>query len=1008
MSGNKILAVFLLLIPMTLSVLAQNRAIDVFNQPPDDAKPRGYWIWGHGNYDYTRIKEELTAFKEMGLGGVDIFDMGISNSLGNIPPGPPFFSDEMLDGVVFAFEYAKKIGLKMGLSVSNGWNAGGDWTTPDEMLMRLLIRKDTVTGPLNLKKAEFPDIPSTFRKPYGSFPLFPVMKDNGFPEFYQDVSLFAFPLTKEGIITQPDQIIYFNVTQLNGNQIDIQLPSGKWVIARSVVTPLGQRMWMRSDQSNGFIMDHYSKKATKHHFEHITGKLTERLGFLGSTALERLYLCSFEAEDYIIWSPDLKEEFKNLHGYDIDPYLPVFAGLTLVNKETTERFLHDYRLTVSEMFVNNHYRQARNIAHKHGLLLASESGGPGPPLHYVPTEDLKALGAVDVMRGEFWNKKAEYFDENRNDILQVVKNIASAAHIYGHKIVEMEAFTSHLKHWQESPLELKKLADKAFCEGMTRVVYHTMPHSPKEAGYPGWSYQAGTHISPKMTWWPLSKPFHDYMARVSALLQQGRYVADVAYYYGEQIPKFASGSKFVRETLGAGYEYDDLNKEILLQIDQVKNGKIVLPSGMEYSLLVLPDEKEMSIEVLIKIEELLLKGAKILGNKPKTVYGLYNYKEREKALKLLADKLWGNSGVSRKLKKQYGKGTLYTRFHEKEILQESGTEPDFSYFAAQGKVNLDFIHRTSGNEDIYFITNKDSSDVIVNLSFRVSGKRPRLFDPVNGSVRSTAVYVVDRGRTILPVQLDPYGSVFVVFSEDISSDRHITEIVLNGETQFSKEIAPQNRMMATANSDGSVSFMAGRNGLFLLKFSNGQRLPMDYNGNVRQLNLETPWDVRFPYGWGFNPLQKFEHLTDWTKHPDKELSIFSGIATYKTTFGMPQESLNKNLQWSLDLGKVGEVARIYLNGHEIGTKVFPPFIFDVSGFLREGENHLVIEVANTWLSRLIGETRKPFEEQRTSSNLGRNLKDNPIDRPWADYPPQPSGLIGPVRLVSRTISEIRE
>ena len=137
-------------------------------------------------------------------------------------------------------------------------------------------------------------------------------------------------------------------------------------------------------------------------------------------------------------------------------------------------------------------------------------------------------------------------------LLQVVRNIASAAHIYGHQVVEMESFTSHRKHWQETPIELKKLADKAFCAGMNRVVYHTIPHSPKEAGAPGWSYQAGTHISPKMTWWEYSEPFHAYLARTSALLQRGQFVADVAYYYGEKIPNFASGSKYIRETLGLG------------------------------------------------------------------------------------------------------------------------------------------------------------------------------------------------------------------------------------------------------------------------------------------------------------------------------------------------------------------------------------------------------------------------------------------------------------------------
>jgi len=409
----------------------------------------------------------------------------------------------------------------------------------------LLFWKDTIDGPINIDKIGFPEIPTTFKKPYGSYELFPEFNDDGFPNYYQDVSLIAYPLSPNGQIKDLSQIIYYNSEEIKGNVVALDLPAGRWVLLRAVVTPLGQKMWMRSDQSNGYIMNHYAKNVTKRHFEYIIDKLEERMGDMGESALERLYLASFEAEDYVIWSPELRNEFYKQHGYRIDPYIPAFAGQIIIDTETTDRFLHDYRSTVSEMFVNNHYRQASSICRAHGLLLASESGGPGPPLHYVPTEDLKALGSVDIMRGEFWNREPNYFDENGNDLVQVVKNVASAAHIYGHKIVEMEAFTSHGKHWQERPIELKKLADRAFCEGMTRVIYHTMTHSPKEAGYPGWSYSAGTHISPKMSWWKLSKPFHAYLARASAMLQQGHFVADVAYYYGEQIPNFASGSKYI-------------------------------------------------------------------------------------------------------------------------------------------------------------------------------------------------------------------------------------------------------------------------------------------------------------------------------------------------------------------------------------------------------------------------------------------------------------------------------
>lgn len=980
----------------TAGLFAQPASLKyLFQDPPEAAKPRGYWIWGHGNYDYTRMKQELKAFKEMGLGGVDIFDMGIADPYGIIPAGNAFMGEKMLDGLVFAVNEAKKLDLPLGFSVSNGWNAGGDWTEPDEMIMRLLFWKDTLQGPISLQEIGFPEVPTTFKKPYGQFDLFPQIGADGFPEYYENVGLVAYPLRNDQLIKDPDQILYFNTDQIEGNRMEVSLPKGQWVLSRAVVTPLGQKMWMRSDNSKGFIMDHYSKKATKHHFEHIIGTLEARIGDLKASPLERLYLCSFEAEDYIIWSPELRDFFQQQHGYSLDPYLPVFAGQKIVDEETTNRFLHDYRSTVSEMFVNNHYRQARAISHEHGLLLASESGGPGPPLHYVPTEDMKALGAVDIMRGEFWNKKSEYFDENGNDLLQVVRNIASAAHIYGRSIVEMESFTSHEKHWQESPLELKRLADKAFCEGMTRVVYHTVPHSPKEAGVPGWSYQAGTHISPKMTWWEQSRPLHSYLARTSALLQAGHFVADVAYYYGEQIPKFASGSKFIRKTLGPGYDYDDLNKEILLQATVAADGRVELPSGMKYQLLVLPDDPEMSLEVLQKIEELLQAGATILGPKPQTVPGLQDYRQREKTLRTLAGKLWGKKKGPQQ--RTYGKGRLITGITEREILLEKGIHPDFE--TAHTDNPLDYIHRSVGREDAYFIRNTDSVAVQREVVFRQAGRQPYIFDPVTGDVQPVVLFTEEDGRTRLPLYLEPYGSTFIVFLDEPVQD-HFISLRRDGTTVF-----PADRSAAafTIMTDWGeqLTFWSDTPGTYTLTNADTDYVNIAYSEAGEKI-LEGPWAVHFPHGWGFDPIQQFDALMDWTQHADPELAIFSGTGTYHQTFRIDPGFLNANKTYALDLGEVGMVATVYLNGQEVGTRIFPPYRFELGELLREGENTLTIDVTNSWLNQLIGEAKKPLEQQRTRSNLGRGPKD-PSNRPWRDYMPERSGLMGPVRVVTRPV-----
>ncbi|NND05035.1 MAG: hypothetical protein HKN87_01530 [Saprospiraceae bacterium] len=976
---------FLLLV--SSGVHAQSDLDQIFLDPPDEAKPRTYWIWAHGNFDYTRIKEELTTLKEMGLGGADIFDMGIGDPFDIIPPGNEFMGREMLDGIAFSLEEAKKLGLSMGLSVSCGWNAGGPWTPPDEQIMRLLFWRDTVSGPTTLQTIGFPEVPTTFQKPYGQFELYPQIDDDGFPEFYQNVSVMAYPLRPDGMLKDSSEVLNFDVGSIDGNTIQIDLPEGQWVLARAVVTPLGQRMWVQGDKSKGWIMDHYASKATKRQFELITDRLHKRVGDLGSTALERLYLASFEAEDYIIWSPELQETFQQQHGYSMTPYMAIFAGQQIVDSTFSARFLHDYRSTVSEMFIHNHYRQARDICHRHGIQLASESGGPGPPLHYVPTEDLKALGSVDIMRGEFWNRKPRHFDANGNDLIQVVKNIGSAAHIYGRKIVEMEAFTS-FKHWQESPLTLKKLADRAFCEGMTRAVYHTMTHSPKEGGSPGWSYQAGTHISPKMTWWSMSKPFHSYLARSSALLQQGQYVADVAYYYGEQIPNFASGTKFIRKSLGAGYSYDDLNKEVLLQSTVDSAGRLVLPSGMSYELLVLPEDPMMSLTVLKKIDELLSQGATILGPPPSTVLGLANYEEGEMLLKKMVEKIWGkNRG---RFTKNYDEGTLYQGYNEKEILQGKGIGPDLTYHDSE-QINLDFIHRSTDAEEIYFIRNEDSTKIQTEVTFRVSEKRPFHYNAVQGTVEPIAWYFQDDHNTTVPLSFDPYGSLFIVFKKKMAKERHITNIT--DQNYPSRPVQP---FMVSQETDESFTFTFNDSSNYLLKYSDGATSVVSPKSRNHTLTVHGPWRITFSHGWGFDPIQQFDTLVDWCDHENTELSKYSGIATCKSSFTLDKDYMRTNSSYFLDLGKVGEVATIYLNGSEIATKVFAPFSFDITKHVRAGENDLVIDVANTWSNQLIGEVDIPYNEQRTRSNVGAR---DGYDRPWRAYKPRQSGLLGPVQVL---------
>lgn len=985
---RSLLFMLLIAIPLTGADLEQ-----VFEDPPRSAKPRGYWVWPHGNFDYVTIKEELQAFQAKGLGGVDIFDLGVKDRADVIPAGPAFMSPEQVDGIAFALDEGQRLGLKIGLIVSSSWNAGGSWTPPEHAAMNLVASIDTVQGPMTYDKTlPLPTLPDTFSKRYGTFPLHVPRDENGQPKYALDVATLVLPLSEDKVLADPAQ-----VRVLKGPEVNIDLPAGRWMILRTVCANFGQRLWVPSKNSNGLSIDHFSKAAVGHHFNTIIDRLEKRCGPLAHTALDRLYLASYEANAVITWTPTFPQEFYERNGYRIEAYMPALFGVTVQNEEVTERFLYDFRKTISDVFVANLYSHARDICHKHGLKLCSESGGPGAPLHDVPTEDLKALGAVDVMRGEFWVDKKERLNPDGSEELQIVKSIASAAHIYGHPVVEMEAFTSHT-NWQEGPATFKPLADRAFCEGMTRVVYHTMSHNVPEAGQPGWSYSAGTHMSTNLTWWPLSDQLHAYLARCSALLQQGHFVADVCFYYGHEIPNFAK-PKHVRPSLGPGYDYDDINTEVLLTA-QVRQGRVVLPSGMSYALLVLPDDERMDLAVLRRIKELLYNGATIVGPRPLRVYGLADYQKQERELKALADELWGQ-GRPTVLDRRVGQGRLIVGKGLRQILSDMDIGPDVEVLNAPTQSSLDFIHRRTEDADIYFLRNSESKPLTVDLRCRVQGRQPQLWDAVTGTRQVCSVFVQEEEGTRLPLHLDPHGSIFLIF-KGAAHAPHITRVDHQGKQCFPlMEKTEPVAIKATQEKDG-IRFQAQAPGTYHVELSDGSQKSLQVQ-DTAEFQVTGAWDLRFPSGWGVKTVQRFASLHSWTEAEDPDTRSFSGIATYRKAVQVPPAFVQGDQAVGLDLGTVREIAQVFLNGQELGISSFAPHRFDVTGVIRTGDNYLVVKVANTWLNRLNADDRLPADARRTHTNLTRGPTGSTA---WRDATPLPSGLLGPVRLIAQECNVI--
>jgi hypothetical protein len=749
-----------------------------------------------------------------------------------------------------------------------------------------------------------------------------------------------------------------------------KIPPGQWTIIRFVCANTGEKLKVPSPNSNGLATDHFSHEATRVFIQYLIDRLKQKLGDLKSTALKQLYLPSYEVRG-ATWTPDFIEQFRKYCHYDITPFLPALAGCTVENQNITSRFLYDYRRMLGDLLVDAYYRTANETANRASLGIEAESGGPGPPVHQVPVDALKALGSIDEMRGEFWP-----FRPDRGQ-LWVVKETACAAHIYGHKRVHMESFTG-FRHWQDGPFDLKPSADRAFCEGMNHIVWHTSSHQPPEAGKPGWVYGAGSHLTPNLTWWPKAKPFLDYLSRCSFMLQQGLFVADVCYYYGDQGFNFVP-PKHIDPSLGYGYDYDVANPEVIINRMSIKNGRFTLPDGMQYELLVLPDRKDMDLQVLKKIQELVQAGGTVVGPKPTQSNGLTDYPISDQQVKQLADSLWGNCDGKNVFENRYGKGTIIWGRTLRDILLARGIGPDFHY-TSKTDADLDFIHRKTPEADIYFIRNKNMRPKSVNAYFRVPARAPEIWLPDTATILQQPVYEQTPEGISVPLHFDPMGSLFVVFRKPVTKT-HLVSL---------------DPGIDAAVKDTQVHLTALKNGTYKMKTSNGLSFKLDIDGIPSPLQLTGPWKVYFPAGWGAPDSVTFTELKSWTENENPGIRNFSGTATYKKNFRIPRRWLAKDKKIYLDLGNLWSLGQITLNGRPLGVIWKPPYRIEITEAARPGQNKLEIEITNTWANRLVGDAHLPPEKRFCRTNI--TYSGTP-GIPWKDIPLRQSGLLGPVQLI---------
>ncbi len=730
-------------------------------------------------------------------------------------------------------------------------------------------------------------------------------------------------------------------------RLDWEVPGGKWKVVRIGYTLHGNRVSCVGSGPGGLEIDPMSAAAMDAHFAETGAKLLADAGPLAGRTLQYFHIDSWEIGQPT-WTPLMREEFQTRRGYDPLAWLPAVLGQIVDNVEGTARFMQDYRRTAADLVAANYYGRLEELSVKGGLRGSHpESAGPFFE-HWI--DPLECLGRTAVPMGEFWKRNSEPNGAITWNNNPSVRQAASAAHIYGKPVCQAEAYTCFANDWIENPWNMKDIGDAAFCDGLTRQVLCFWVHQARLDAKPGFQWASvGTHFDSNLTWWPMADGWLAYIARCQHLLRQGLFVADFACLQSEAIPAFllfqGSGGSSMRpgQDLGvpAGFSYDAMNAEVLLTRVVAKGGRLVLPGGMSYRYLVLPNKPGAILmpATLKKINELADAGVPVIG--PRQFAGAVP-KMRE--------------------------GTMDS------VAKSDGFPPDVEFRKPSGEARLEWIHRRTGDADLYFVSNQAATDLSIGIVFRVSGKqphdnspgkarvRPELWDAVTGEIRELPEYLkTDDGRIEVPLKFAPRQSWFVVFRGDGAKDQ-------------------------SPKSTGK-------------KRNFGEFKPV--------MELTGPWDVQFDQNWfypdnGTGGKMSFEQLVVWTKRTEDAIKYYSGIAAYHKVFDLPQSEIGRmKSEIHLALGVVQDLARVRLNGKELGTVWTAPWQVSVpGGLLKEKGNELIIEVANLWPNRLMGDASLPKEKRRTVTNT------HVYDKQYADaqkagkpVPLQPSGLLGPVKLM---------
>lgn len=922
-------------------------SVDDWPEITKESKPWTRWWWMGSSVDSAGLSNALQEYRDAGLGGVEITP--IYGAKGHEETFRSFLSPEWMDMLEYTIRTADQLGLGVDLAQTSGWPFGGPWVEPGDACKYFVHTKyslkenERLDTPVRYTQA--PIISASRGRPDLAALKDPVSENSNLQQLSLEQVRFqkGIPLISLMGYSDSGEVIDLTNKLDHDNKLDWTAPKGIWTLYAIFQGWHGKMVERAGPGGEGDVIDHFSMDAIRNYLDHFDSRFRS----YDLKNIRALFNDSYEVDDargQANWTPLLFEEFLKRRGYDLKNHLPALFGDD--GREKNARVLADYRQTVSELLLDNFSVPWNRWANNKGFLNRNQA-------HGSPANVLDLYAACDI-------------PETEADDIAGMKLASSASHVSGKKLTSAEATTWVKDHFLANVSDIKHRVDRYFLGGINHVFYHGTTYSPAGEPWPGWLFYASIEYGPTNSLWSDFSALNSYITRTQSFLQLGQPDNDILVYYpiqdsfhepGKELLKhyypYNVANGFIGESFGEivgmletkGYAFDYISDRQLQNVEVA--GQQIHTGNTSYKVILVPEVSFMPLSSLQKLLQLAGEGAKVIfhRNLPKDVPGLSNLDERraEFAALLSRVKLDGTGSGIRKT--TLGKGTVLLTNLPEEGLTEMKVTPEKLVDSG-----LKYVRRRNGTGFIYFISNQASDTFSGWVPVSKADSEITIFNAWTGG-KGTAKNIRknDQGETEVYLRIHPGGS----FILSTVQNRNKKEPVYD----FYEPAGPGNR----PDLSWDLEFISGNPGL------------------LNKIDLDS--------------------LCSWTLPDNGKYAHFSGTAKYTSTFSIEAGSAPA---WRINLGKVGESARVVLNGHPIDTLAGPVFEADIPSAFFKSHNTLEIYVSNLMANRMIELDRKKVDWKKFYNinfvSNSRESRDAEGLFDSSEWTPPESGLLGPVTL----------